>query len=228
MSGGIDSEILARTLLKEKIPFTPLIVRFVGGHNAYDIQYAFDYCQKNGLKPEVLDIDIFAFMKDSTNTPYVLASCANLLNMHLMRYAAERGGVAIIAGGEQRFRYLDEKVVTDVSIQRVAKAHFMQAENIQAVSSFFYYTPEMMLSFFREVKMHGFENMERYGHNIKVDIYEKFWPDLVRRPKYSGFEKVRGRRLVAEYELHNKYGARISELIIPLDEFERQLSGGKY
>ncbi len=228
LSGGIDSEILARVLLKEKIPFTPLIVRFEGDYNKFDIAYAFEWCQKNGVEPEVMDIDIFAFMKANTDTPYVLASCANLLNIHLMRYGAKKGFITIIAGGEQRLKEEDGKIFTDVSIQRVAKAHFMQAENIQAVSSFFYYTPEMMLSFFREAKARGFENMEAFGHNIKADIYHKFWPDLVRRPKYSGFEKVRGRRLVAEYELYNKYGARLSDLKLPIDEFELQLTGGKY
>jgi hypothetical protein len=228
MSGGIDSELVARVMLRERIPFTPVIARFEKNFNAEDIAFAFDFCRLHNLEPTVVDVDILALFRDSINTPYVLANCAHILQMHIMRHIAGLGGMAVIGVGEQRYDNQDGRIFVPVPLERIAVTHFMQAEGVRGISAFYCYTPELMLCLLREAKAHGFEGMSRFAHNIKEDIYRKYWPDLTPRPKYSGFEMVATRRRAAQQLLLKKYGSLIVHYGIPLDELEQQLSGGQY
>lgn len=226
MSGGIDSELVARTMVQEKIPFTPLILKYDNDVNKMDIAYAFEFCKQHNLTPEVPTLDIVSFFQGSVETPYILANCAHIMHMHLMRYAASKGGMAVIAVGEQRYERIDGKIVIPVPIERIAVTHFMQAEQVEGVSAFYCYTPELMLSILLEAKAHGFENMDKFAHNIKDTLYHKFWPDLTHRPKYSGFENVEQERLKAQRILRKKYGSKVAKYTIPIFEFEHQLNGG--
>lgn len=228
MSGGIDSELIARIMLQEKVPFTPLIARYEKGYNKDDIFYALDFCEKNKLTPEILDIDILKFFQNAIHTPYVVANCSHLLQMHLMRHAATIGGMAVIGVGEQRYSKVGNAVFVPVPAERIAVTHFMQKECVEGVSAFYCYTPEMMLCLLRKAKQRGFEQMSHLAHNIKEDIYREYWPDLVRRPKYSGFENVREERKDAQKKLMNKYGQRVVGVEIPVNDLEQQLSVGKY
>lgn len=224
MSGGIDSELIGRILLREKIPFTPLIAKFENNYNKSDIDYSLYFCRKVGLTPEVLPVEIVKLIENAPNTPYVMANCAHLLQMHLMRHAASLGGIAIIGCGEQRYEMANETIVTPITIHRISKTHFMQAENVEGVCAFYCYTPELMLSFLREAIAHGFENMSNFGHNIKADVYKKYFPDLLPRVKQGGFARVRPQRKIAEEALLAKYGAMIATVRIPVDVLEKQLS----
>lgn len=224
MSGGLDSELVARTFLQERIPFTPLIAQYENDYNKDDVSYAFAFCKAHNLTPEVLNIDIVPFFRDSVRTPYILTNCAHVLQMHLMRHANKLGGMAIIGVGEQRYIEENGKICVPVPQERIAVTHFMQAENVQGVSAFYCYTPEMMLSFLREARAHGFEGMAQFAHNIKEYVYRKFWPDLEKRPKYSGFEQVNSERANAQAALRKKYSGYLSEFSIPVDELEQQLS----
>lgn len=225
MSGGIDSELIARVMLQEKVPFTPLILKYERDANAMDIKYAFDFCKQHNLTPEVPTIDITDFFVKTINTPYILGNCAHLMHMHLMRYAASLGGMAVIGVGEQRYEKENGKISIPVPRERIAVTHFMQAEQVEGVSAFYCYTPELMLSLLLEAKAHGFESIQRFAHNIKDAIYHKYWPDLVKRPKYTGFEYVEDERKEAQRLLHKKYGLKLVKYAIPMFEFEQQLAG---
>jgi hypothetical protein len=228
MSGGLDSELVARTMLKEKIPFTPIIAQFENNYNKDDILYAFDFCRKNGLEPHVLKVDILALFKDSINTPYVLANCASVLYMQIMRHVDRLGGMTVMGAGEHRYQNVNGKIVLPIPYERIGTMNFIQAEGVQAAFPFYGYTPELMLSTVREAKAHGFMVMDKFAHNVKEDMYRKYWPDLTLRPKYSGFEMVAKRRSAAQHALQEKYGPLIVHYEIPLDELEKQLSGGRY
>lgn len=228
MSGGLDSELIARILLQEKIPFTPLIAEFENGYNSEDIACALDFCRKNKIEPDILRLDIIAFMADCINTPYIVVNCSHLLQMHLMRHAASRGGRAILGVGEQRYKRNGRgQMVLPTSLSRIAVTHCMQAENIEGVSSFYGYTPEMMLSLLREAKEQGFDAMGLHAHSIKEKTYRKYWPDLPQRPKLSGFEKVMEERMQAQQALKKKYARYVQKYKTALEKFEEQLTGGQ-
>jgi len=57
MSGGIDSEFVAKTFFDLGIPFKPIIFR-VSDLNALDIWWAFKWCRDNKIEPVVVDVPI--------------------------------------------------------------------------------------------------------------------------------------------------------------------------
>jgi hypothetical protein len=224
MSGGLDSELVARIMVQEKIPFTPLIGQYLNDYNKQDIAFAFEFCKLHNLTPEVVKIDILALFRDSIHTPYPISNIAHLLQMHLMRHAASKGGMAIISTGEHRYEQKDGKFVLPFHTDGMGVLHFMKAENVHGVYHFFRYTPEMMLSILRESKAFGFDKMGFLAHNIKESLYHTYWPDMPVRPKYSGFENISQQRAKAQVKLLVKYGSMIQQVYIPVDELELQLA----
>lgn len=226
MSGGIDSELVARILIQEKIRFVPVIVQFDHDYNKQDISYAFDFCKLHNLNPEIIQLDIVDFFEKSVTTPYILANCAHLMQMHIMRHVARLGGMAIIAVGEQRYMNYANTVHVPVPIERIAVTHFMQAEQIEGVSAFYCYTPEMMLSLLNDAQAIGFDTIDEFAHNIKEQIYHTYWPDLTPRPKYSGFEHVAAHRSQAQKKLRERFGTiSTKQFLISVEALERQLTG---
>jgi hypothetical protein len=62
LSGGIDSEFLARALLESDTEFTPVIYRWKDSNNfitnVYDIEHAYRFCDMYDLSPILMDINI--------------------------------------------------------------------------------------------------------------------------------------------------------------------------
>ncbi len=231
MSGGIDSELIARAMIDEKIPFKPVIVQFDHDYNKQDISYAFEFCKTHNLTPEIIQLDILAFFEKATETPYILTNCAHLMQMHIMRHVFKYGGMTVIGVGEQRYAQANGTINVPVPLERIAVTHFMHTEQIEGVSAFYCYTPEIMLCLLREAKEIGFDEMTLFAHNIKEAIYHKYWPDLPPRPKYSGFEQVYEGRLIAQKKmrkkLQKKYGSSVfNNFSIPINELEKQLAAG--
>ncbi len=62
LSGGIDSELVARALLEANKKFTPVIFEFVDKfgkiRNSAELNYAYKFCKNNHLIPDIHQIDI--------------------------------------------------------------------------------------------------------------------------------------------------------------------------
>ncbi len=231
MSGGIDSELIAIAMLKEKVEFKPVIVEFNKKLNNMDIVFAFEFCKRHQLTPEIINLDINAFIENCIHTPYILANCSHLLQMHIMHHIHTMGGIAVIGVGEQRYKRVDGQITIPVPLERIAVTHFMHAEQVEGVSAFYCYTPELMLSLLQEAKLLGFDFIGYLSHNIKEAIYRKYWPDLTPRMKLAGFEYVSLARSEAERALYNKYKTDYTvnisnKYVIPIDTLEKQLSEG--
>ena len=54
LSGGLDSEYVAKVLVRNKIPFTPVIL--LTQHNSLEAWYAYKFCHDNAVTPTVLDV----------------------------------------------------------------------------------------------------------------------------------------------------------------------------
>ena len=63
LSGGIDSEVIARVFLESKIPFTVLTIHHEGNTNNHDISYARSFCDRYKIKQNIVNIDMIKFLK---------------------------------------------------------------------------------------------------------------------------------------------------------------------
>jgi len=53
LSGGLDSEYVAKVFLRNKLAFTPVLL--INQTNISEIWYALKFCQENNLNPKILD-----------------------------------------------------------------------------------------------------------------------------------------------------------------------------
>ena len=56
LSGGLDSEFAAKSLLERGVSFTPVIVDF--GLNSSEVWWAYYWCYKNKIKPKIIDLSV--------------------------------------------------------------------------------------------------------------------------------------------------------------------------
>jgi asparagine synthetase B (glutamine-hydrolysing) len=56
-SGGIDSEVIALSLIENNIPFTVLTVKQKNNINRYDTKWADDFCKKYNIEQKIVAFD---------------------------------------------------------------------------------------------------------------------------------------------------------------------------
>lgn len=111
LSGGLDSEIVARSLLEAGVSFIPVIFQLKDNEkiqNQYDFEFAMNFCQEHNLKPLVKSIDIPSLW--SSTEFHNLALDMQVVSTQILTHAymvkimdAEFPNKLHVFGGEVRF-----------------------------------------------------------------------------------------------------------------------------
>lgn len=237
LSGGIDSEVVARSFIEAGYPFTAVIWRYNNNLNEHDIYYAIRFCQKNNIKIEIVDVDIVKFLEkdiykivDEYNEPF--------WSMALQQYILkEITGHSIFAEGLLYFSFDDANMNRQYGIEYNISRHNIPKDepyllelecssntfncmidnNSTGSPRFFKYTSEMILAYMNNEYL---QNWLTYGNDnfvddilypymgkmitgneykkkpiqnvlkIKQNIYYHYWPEMEKRIKFSGLEKL--------------------------------------
>jgi hypothetical protein len=97
LSGGADSDFVLHCLMRNDIPFVPIIVKTSG--NEEEMQYAFKSCTKFGLEPIIIDLSdseiLNRYYEDVIKRicGYGIYSIPSIISCE---YARDRGGILII------------------------------------------------------------------------------------------------------------------------------------
>jgi len=149
LSGGLDSEFVATVLLRNRIPFTPVIVAFKKTQEHY---YALEWCRKNSITPLILEfdeneIDYVRYCHNVTRQ-HRIYSAANLISCYLANLIKDSGG-HLITGDPTIPRLTAEYNEPVGDIYQVYWFEFL----VELVypnchpGAFFFYTPEMALAY---------------------------------------------------------------------------------
>jgi hypothetical protein len=207
-SGGIDSEVVVRSMMEAGVPFEVLISNIsykdTTSMNSYDIAYALDFVKKYDIKYRIYECDFSNYLK----TKYV---------SDVQKYITPRPGRTVIADIVQTFckDYLcvmgdgeaalmrsrlngfpdQEGMLIFDDVNEVAAIHAATDVGESAIFGFFHYTPELLLSWLLHKDIQTLVKYERAFLDIsyisiKPFIYHKFWPDMTPRPKYTGYEII--------------------------------------
>lgn len=144
LSGGVDSEFTANTFLKNKIPFTPIILK-IADWNAIETWYAEYWCHTNNITPIVLEFTVDEFLSQTIKFYPKLNQINDWCQapiLILYEYAKNNGGHCVYSGG-------------DINLDSTCKKFFCYSldfiSNLVDVgdhpTSFFMYTPEMAASY---------------------------------------------------------------------------------
>lgn len=203
LSGGVDSEIVARSFIEAGIPITCLIARFNDDMNEHDISYAFDFCDQYNQNYKVIDVDIYDLW---TNELYKYASRSKCISPQLilpMWLSDQVDGYTIIGAGEC---YMVQNSDCEYELWEKEKIaswyrHYIINDK-DGCPGFFQYTPELMLSFINHEIISNPTNRSEgcSTYYEKNKLYYHFW-DLNKRPIYTGFEKFKE----LDYNLYRPY-----------------------
>jgi len=149
LSGGLDSEFVANVLLRNQIPFTPVIVAFKKTQDHY---YALEWCRTNNITPLILDFDEdeIDYIKycHATTKQYRIYSVSNLMGCYIANLIKDFGGHLIT--GDPTIPGLTQDYNEPAgNMYQVYWFEFLVGlvHPDQHPGGFFFYTPEMALSY---------------------------------------------------------------------------------
>jgi hypothetical protein len=209
-SGGLDSEIILKTALDMGIPVEAFTMRFLKNFNSHEIEYVESFAKTNNIRINCIDVDIhnWLFKKDydycypSQVEKYQFAHAATPLHFFARNYIElHYGDFAIINGsGDVPLCLLPKKTKTTETEWGVGVAWDSQYKRLslsdkypEDVPLFFCYIPELQYNFLMEEEILNCIKPESKKLGVissRHTLYHRLWPTLLKRQKYTGFEKI--------------------------------------
>jgi len=122
MSGGVDSEYIADILLKNNIPFIPIIFK-LESHNQIDIWWAFRWCEQHKIKPTVIECNVKTYLKDYIKLAqkYCSRMTAGAVSIeHIANYVREKGG-SLITGAAFNELFIPDPIMWEEEFDETLK-----------------------------------------------------------------------------------------------------------
>lgn len=198
LSGGVDSEAMARAFLHAGIPFEPYVFRFKDGFNDFDIADALSFCAAQGLTPNILDIDAISYFESGRHwneaERYQCNSPQLCLHIHLLEQVP---GCAVLSWNPPNLEKGDRGIGLP-QFKYWSYHRYFEARGRAGVPFFFLYTPELVYSFLRLPALQRALRTTSPGasthsaYEFKCEAYRQGGFAIENRAdKYTGFEKLR-------------------------------------
>lgn len=234
MSGGIDSEQVARVFLELKIDFTALTMTHKNKTNLHDIKDAIDFCTNHNIKQTFVELDTEYFFSQQIekyiNQGYRSTNVYHYLQLFLIDKLEELGGFGIGGAGEQVYYTVDNEVHLKINPHYTLGMDYCKNNNYQHNLWFNLSTPEIYASYLNIdlVKLLTKEPEYFVNHHYasfeKIIIYHSHWPKMKKRFKYSGFEYLQETmRDIKEKELTERFPDLI-DYYFPIENVKRELN----
>jgi hypothetical protein len=200
-SGGIDGEVVCLALRELNIDFTVVTFRHITGTNVHDVRYAEKFCNTNKLKHKIIPLDLNYFYKtytvDKINNGYKSFNMFMYFQIYAMELIESWNGCAIIAGGEQIYCTKNNEVHLHLDGPVFVPVQWCEDYNLNHHPLFYLHNSELFASYMQldlikllisdpEYYINSFVNVSYE----KIMIYHKYWKNMIRRPKYTGYEYI--------------------------------------
>lgn len=209
LSGGLDSEVVVKSFLNAQLPFRVMTWRLANGLNAHEVSNAQRFADRHGLQLEFYDFDVDTFLKTEAEILFRESHCAwgiMTLHMKVMSHIQSTGGFSILGGLPPQITNINGKWYFEQYEYVTAWFWHNQSHGIESGVAFFQYTPEITLAMlesdrFKRLTMSPIAaKIVNDSVLVKYEVYRDHWPDLERRPKYTGAELIRPRMRALEKE----------------------------
>jgi len=218
LSGGTDSEIVARNFLDIGIIPTCYTIKFNGDYNADDVNEAIDLSKELNLPLHIIDFDVKEFMYSGEASEFGKQLQCTQITYLMVYYSILKLGLPAIMGGEAM---LKRNIGTDPSTwyycfrenEDASAMRFSNLYNIPLVNEYFSYTPELLLYYLEDPDIKSLVS-NKYNYKLssvssKNNILKKLLPDIRLRKKTHGFEKLLGFNFESYRQLANEQIIRL-------------------
>lgn len=235
-SGGTDSEICLKAF--KHIGVTPRVVfiKFKGGYNDGDLKIARYICNLLDFKLEEIEFDILDFYYSGQAWEFAgEIQCRQMAYLSVYHHIRKMQMPAVM-GGEMLLKrhvsatsskwYYCIRENEDASAMR-----FSLKYNLPLVNEWFSYTPEMMGYYLEHPIIKWLVNTPDNGKLASVTtknrVLYQYMPDLVRKRKTTGFERLLGFNGETYAELYKSHVKRLESSLdgMYLDDLNMQLFG---
>lgn len=199
MSGGVDSEIVAKSFLEANIPFKVIIGRYLIRlasetitFNQYDWEYAAKFCRDNKIEQHFCDIDLFA---DAEVISYIAKenfsfSPQYACKMFIMNWCKKHNYFYVTGDGEITIVLKNEKYYSEEEQREYVPEIFRQKHDIDGVSQFFKQDGRLIASFLQlptvqKLILNRVPNLLPFKNECYADAFTFEY-----RKKQTGFENI--------------------------------------
>lgn len=197
-SGGSDCEAVANALVRNNIPFTPVILKIQSIQNI-EQWYAENWCKQHNIKPTILeisheDLDKNILLKYSQIT--LPRQPLGLLPCYIAEYVDSQNGHLLT--GNQLEYYPDHEQMAYLDSQLDGYQGFIFQETDMYIDTvwankhpfgFFYWTPDIMASFINAWD-ESLTIQENKAQIYKVNIRPKLLPRVNAGPQHQHLSKI--------------------------------------
>ena len=222
-SGGVDSEVALRSFLEAGIPVRVISLRFANGLNRHDVEWVERSCERLGVEPTFVDLDLLKFWGGDAQSYADRTQCVSPQLLSTMWLADQTDGFCVFGSGENFIvKRVPKEYVSGVTPYLRSTWDLFEKEKIaawyrhfivqgrDAAPGFFQYTPELMLSWFLDEMGCDLWNDRLEGKrnsvSSKLAIYQRHF-EIEDRPKFTGFENVQGEDAIERRKLRLQYNA---------------------
>jgi|688.fasta_scaffold159873_10 hypothetical protein len=200
-SGGIDSEVICRSLIEQEIDFVVFIMQYNDKYNEQDIEWAFKFCTQHKINPIVLNVDILNFIEQGAK-PYIDQGYKShevfrYLQLWLMEQAEQQGYSLIMGGREDAISKHAGQPVIKYSPTHVMTHEWNKSHGNRHYPSFYETTPELIAAYLdSSVLKIVCQDVNYFVQNPlgvspeKILEFQRAWPEMERRVKMNGFERL--------------------------------------
>lgn len=211
LSGGIDSEAMARAFIQAQVPFTAVIGRYNQDMNQHDYETAILFCQSHDIAIQFVDVDVYQFLEEEGHLHYgrefACRSPQLAVYMHMLDQVQ---GFPVLAGNpifpilQGNVETIKEGILSgNVTLERVmglsdqtqaAMLRYFERSERAGQPFFFQSSTELMMSFLKlPSTIQALVREEKvYNYQIKCYSYQEGgFAVEPRADKYTGFEKYR-------------------------------------
>ena len=201
LSGGTDSEIVARNFTSIGIKPTCHVIKFKDDYNISDVNEAIDLAKELDLSLNIIDFDVKEFLYSGEASDFGKELQCTQITYLMVYHSIKKIGMPAVMGGEV---FLKRNINTDPSTwvycirenEDASAMRFSLKFNLPLVNEYFSYTPELLLYYLEDPDITNLVS-NKYNYKLtsvssKNTILKKLVPEIKVRKKTHGFEKVLG------------------------------------
>lgn len=236
LSGGTDSEIVARNFLSIGVVPNCYVIKLKNGYNLYDVHQAVLLCKELNIPLQIIEFDVKDFMYSGEAQEFsVDLQCSQVTYLMVYKCIQKISLPAVMGGellltkhvstNEDSYWYYTIRENEDCSAMR-----FSYKYGIPLVNEWFSYTPELILYWLTNPMIQNLvntpDNYKLTSVSSKNKILTSLIPEIKWRVKTHGFERLLGFNQESYRELTSHQilslepslnGIKYSEILTMLD-----------
>ena len=232
MSGGIDSEMVARAFLDNNIKFTALTLKHKQQTNSHDTQWADRFCKEHHIKQEILELDtdmLDEMIENYISQGYRSTNIYHYMQLYILEHLESIGGFGVGGAGEQIYYTVNNTIHLKINPSYTLGREWCKRNNTWHQLWFSLDNPEIYAAYMQIdvinllLQRPSYFVNHHFASTEKILVLHHKWPTMIKRSKFSGFEQLQmNYRTPKEKALKERFPDLV-DLYIPVTTAKAQL-----